>query len=120
MSVASVGFNPIPPVSIPDSRGHPANSVHAAKPEVKEKPEENQSSQPVSSAHDKQLIDLERIGQAFNKKLQFVVDQSSNEIIVKVIDKETDKVLKEIPPEELQRLHENLKEAIGLLFDEMV
>jgi flagellar protein FlaG len=29
-------------------------------------------------------------------------------------------VIKELPPEELQRLHKNLKEAVGLLFDEMV
>jgi flagellar protein FlaG len=63
--------------------------------------------------------DLERISSAFNKKLQFVVDHHSNEVIVKVIDKDTDKVIRELPPEELQRLHTNLKEAIGLLFDEL-
>jgi len=63
---------------------------------------------------------LERISLVFNRKLQFVVDHNSSEVTVKVIDKETDKVIKEIPPEELQRLHNNLKEAIGLLFDEMV
>ena len=67
-----------------------------------------------------QKRDLERIGNAFNKKLQFVVDHGSNEVLVKVIDKETDKVIKVIPPEELQRLHRNLKEAIGNLFSEMV
>jgi flagellar protein FlaG len=64
--------------------------------------------------------DLERISSAFNKKLQFVVDHNSNEVTVKVIDKDTDKVIRELPPEELQRLHRNLTEAIGLLFDEMV
>jgi flagellar protein FlaG len=48
------------------------------------------------------------------------VDQSSQQVIVKVIDKETDKVIKELPPEELQRLHRNIKEAIGLLYDELV
>jgi len=63
---------------------------------------------------------LQKLGETFNKKLQFVVDHSSNEVIVKVIDKETDKVIKELPPEELQRLYSNIKEAIGLLFDEMV
>ena len=64
--------------------------------------------------------DLQKLGETFNKKLQFVVDHRSNEVIVKVIDKETDKVIKELPPEELQRLYSNIKEAIGLLFDEMV
>ena len=64
--------------------------------------------------------DIQRISQTFNKKLQFVVDQQSHEVIVKVIDKETDKVIKVLPPEELQRLHRKLKETIGFLFNEMV
>ena len=64
--------------------------------------------------------DIGQISQAFNKKLQFVVDQRSNEVIVKVIDKATDKVIKVLPPEELQRLHRKLKETIGFLFNEQV
>ncbi len=64
--------------------------------------------------------DMERITLAFNKKLRFSIDQQTDEVIVKVIDPETDKVIKELPPEELQRLHKQLKEMIGLLFDEIV
>ena len=108
--IASVGYS-ISPVPIPDSRGQPVRQTDI--PETKSRPQTSQVQQD-------QMIDLERIGSAFNKKLQFVVDHSSNEVLVKVIDKETDKVIKVIPPEELQRLHRNLKEAIGLLFNEMV
>jgi flagellar protein FlaG len=64
--------------------------------------------------------DISQIGQAFNKKLQIIVDQQSDQIIVKVIDKSTDKVIKVLPPEELQRLHRKLKETIGFLFNEQV
>ena len=64
--------------------------------------------------------DIKRMSQVLSKKLQFVVDHGSNQVIVKVIDRETDKVIKELPPEELQRLHRNLKEAVGLLLDKMV
>jgi flagellar protein FlaG len=64
--------------------------------------------------------ELEQISLAFNKRLQFVVDHESQEVIVKVIDGETDKVIKVLPPEELQRLHDKLKETIGFLFDERV
>ena len=67
-----------------------------------------------------QAADIEHVSQAFNKKLQFVVDHQSHEVIVKVIDKETDKVIKVLPPEELQRLHRKLKETIGFLFNELV
>ncbi|MDR1931084.1 MAG: flagellar protein FlaG [Treponema sp.] len=64
--------------------------------------------------------DLERVTLAFNKKLRFVVDHQSHEITVKVIDPQTDKVIKVLPPEELQRLHRRLKETIGFLFDERI
>jgi flagellar protein FlaG len=64
--------------------------------------------------------DISHVSLAFNKKLQFVVDHQSNEVIVKVIDKETDKVIKVIPPEELRRLHRMIKETIGFLFNEEV
>jgi flagellar protein FlaG len=64
--------------------------------------------------------DIEQVSLTFNKKLQFVVDHQSQEVIVKVIDKNTDKVIKVLPPEELQRLHRKLKETIGLLFNKRV
>lgn len=68
----------------------------------------------------KTAAELEKITLAFSKKLKFVIDQQTKEVIVKVIDPETDKVIKELPPEELQRLHMRIKEMIGLLFDEKV
>jgi flagellar protein FlaG len=63
---------------------------------------------------------LEQISLSFNRRLQFVVDHKSNEISVKVIDRATDKVIKVLPPEELQRLHSRIEETIGFLFDETV
>jgi len=66
------------------------------------------------------VADLEKITVAFNKKLKFEVNHQSDDIIVKVLDPETDKVIKVLPPEELQRLHSRLKETIGFLFDERI
>jgi flagellar protein FlaG len=66
------------------------------------------------------MADLEKITVAFNKKLKFEVNQQSNAVTVKVIDPETDKVIKVLPPKELQRLHSRIKETIGFLFDEVI
>jgi len=109
-SVTSVGYTPVPTTPVPaDLRFQPASQNDTAT-QQKIKP------QVIHSTAE----DLHKMRMVFNRKLQFEVDHSSNEVIVKVIDKETDKVIKELPPEELQRLHRHLKEAIGLLFDEMV
>jgi flagellar protein FlaG len=64
--------------------------------------------------------EIEQVTLAFSKKLKFVVDHQSHEVTVKVIDPETDKVIKVLPPEELQRLHRRLKETIGVLLDERI
>jgi flagellar protein FlaG len=66
------------------------------------------------------VAEIEQVTLAFNKKLKFVVDHQSHEVTVKVIDPETDKVIKVLPPEELQRLHRRLKETIGVLLDERI
>jgi flagellar protein FlaG len=63
---------------------------------------------------------LTQVGLAFNRRLQFSVNDKSNEVVVKVIDEETDKVIKEIPARELQIVHERIKEALGLLIDERI
>lgn len=56
----------------------------------------------------------------FNRDLQYSINRETNQIIVKVVDKTTDKVIKEIPPEAIQRLQASIREAIGLLVDEQI
>ena len=69
---------------------------------------------------EKTASDLQHISLVFNSRLKFIIDHDSNEILIKVIDNETDKVIKVLPPEELQRLHSRIRETIGVLFDRMV
>ncbi len=66
------------------------------------------------------LKDILTITSIFNRKLRFSINRESNQVVVKVIDGETDKVIKEIPPEALQRLHSRMRETIGLLIDEEI
>ncbi|MBN1699877.1 MAG: flagellar protein FlaG [Spirochaetales bacterium] len=60
---------------------------------------------------------LEQVISQFNRRLKFDINREINRIVVKVIDKDTDKVIKEIPPAEIQNLILKIREAIGLLFD---
>jgi flagellar protein FlaG len=56
----------------------------------------------------------------FNKKLQYSVNKEINRVVVKIVDGETDKVIREIPPAEIQRLVARIRETLGLLFDEKI
>jgi len=79
------------------------------------RPAEKKTVEIQSAVHE-----LEQVSLAFSRKLEFVVDHDSQEVIVKVIDSETDKVIKVLPPEELQRLHQRIKDTMGFLFDQRV
>jgi uncharacterized FlaG/YvyC family protein len=61
---------------------------------------------------------LKDAGDIFKRRLDFKIDEATNRIMVKVIDTETNKVVKEIPPEQIIRLAARIQEMIGLLVDE--
>jgi len=55
-----------------------------------------------------------------NTRFSYSINEKIDSFVVKIIDRSTDKVVKEIPSRELQTLHENLREAIGIFIDRMV
>lgn len=79
-----------------------------------------QSKQVVQEqANIQQVIqELATMSASFNKRLSFSYNDKIEQTVVKVIDTSTDKVIREIPPAELQRVHERIREVLGILFDE--
>ncbi|NOY10163.1 MAG: flagellar protein FlaG [Spirochaetes bacterium] len=63
---------------------------------------------------------LERTSSIFNKRLKLYVNREINRVIIKVIDRTTDKVIREIPPEEIQHLIARIRETIGVLVDKEI
>jgi len=68
----------------------------------------------------KALKVLRQTANIFNKRLKFHINKDIGRVVVKVIDTTTDKVIKEIPPQEIQKLIARLKATIGLLVDEKI
>lgn len=64
------------------------------------------------------LKGLEQAGAIFNRRLSFSLNTKLDSVVVKVIDTDTDKVVREIPPAEIQRCYERLREVVGRLLDE--
>ena len=52
-----------------------------------------------------------------NTRFQYIIKDELDYFVVRIIDKDTDKIIREIPSKELQNIHEGIEEAIGLLFD---
>ncbi|CAD7838859.1 hypothetical protein S1OALGB6SA_2378 [Olavius algarvensis spirochete endosymbiont] len=55
-----------------------------------------------------------------NTRFQYVLKGELFNLAVRIIDKDTDKVIREIPSRELQKMHENVERALGILFDELI
>jgi flagellar protein FlaG len=53
-----------------------------------------------------------------SKSLKFSVDESTNRMLVTVLDKETGKVIKQIPSERLLKVAHSLAALKGILYDE--
>ncbi len=63
---------------------------------------------------------IERINDAakfFDRKIRIEVEKDLNIMIVKVIDGETDNVIRQIPPKELVELSKHAKDLKGLLIN---
>lgn len=58
--------------------------------------------------------------QMADKKLEFKVHEGTNRTMVKVIDRETDEIIREIPPEEILDLVDKMTELVGLMMDKRV
>ena len=53
-----------------------------------------------------------------SKRLKFSVDETTNRMLVKVVDKDSGKVIRQIPSEAILKVAHNLDALKGIIFDE--
>jgi len=64
--------------------------------------------------------DINEIVKKVKEDLSFEVHDETERMMVKVIDRKTKEVIKELPPEEMLDLSARIHEMVGLLIDEKV
>ncbi|MEJ2726789.1 MAG: flagellar protein FlaG [Deltaproteobacteria bacterium] len=64
--------------------------------------------------------EIERILDGLNKSIHFEVSSETNDVVIQVIDRQTGKIIRQIPPEELLNLRRSFQEVCGVLFDQVV
>ena len=69
---------------------------------------------------DKLIQDVNEMMQGSTTHFEFTIHEKSGEVIVKLIDDETNEVVKEIPSEKMVELMSNLRELVGLCVDEKI
>lgn len=105
--------------------------VYTAKTEPKtpvEKTPVIQSGAEVAQSIEKSLAEIKADSQELQRmtelssgrKLQFNVNKELNTVIVRIVDSNTNQVVKEIPSEDMVKLKIRIRKAIGSLYDKMV
>jgi uncharacterized FlaG/YvyC family protein len=71
---------------------------------------------------DKKLLEkiVDKLSQQFrntNTSLNFSVDEATQSLVVKVIDSDSETVIRQIPPEEILAIRARIQELLGAIFD---
>jgi uncharacterized FlaG/YvyC family protein len=111
---------------VEDSKESPsAIQLESAKPAVAEKPEAAQGDKaepegafkPSFEELESSVNEMNSLSSSMNHKVRFEVSEELGELVVNIIDTETNEVIKTIPPEYLINLRAKLHEQVGMLLD---
>lgn len=99
------------------------NGASAGK--VGDQKTENNEQPPSSDQREKRDSQIARQVQTYldetsNLQLNFKVEEDSGKTVVQMVDKETGKLIRQIPPESLVQMRAKLEELRGILFDNKV
>ncbi|WP_448523855.1 flagellar protein FlaG [Pseudothermotoga sp.] len=87
---------------------------------VSEEPKKQQEDLDLSKAMDSLKKTFERLSRFFKTEAQFTIERELNMIIIKIKDRDTGEIVRQIPPEVAVKIAKNLQELMGILFDEKV
>ena len=96
------------------------NSNHSGRVAVTERADSIQSGKEVVKPEDIKMAvsELNKLAGSFNEKVRFDLDDKTNRIIIKLINRDTNEVVSEIPSKYSIRLFEHFQEYMGLFVDE--
>ncbi|EJF70994.1 MULTISPECIES: flagellar protein FlaG [unclassified Pseudomonas] len=116
----SVKLNLSYPAAAPQSAPAPV-SADPQKPKVDAVAGAKDAQQPSSHTDLKKAVnDINEFIQAAQRKLDFSIDDSTHQVVVKVIATESGEVIRQIPSELALKLAQSLHDASSLLFDAKV
>jgi flagellar protein FlaG len=82
--------------------------------------EKNESNRVSPEVLEEVIKNLKEKLSMLNTQLQIQIDKDTDIVVVKVIDKKTKEVIRQIPPEYVLKIAKYLDEIAGLLFSEKV
>jgi len=107
--------NPLPANVFTENEAAHTRTTKGDKAQKQHKPlPKTAISEALMKALNNDMEALHRVG------LQFSVHKDTGQTVVRVVDKDTGKLIRQIPPQELLDLAAKLEDMMGILFDKQV
>lgn len=96
-----------------------ANAARGALDDKRLRQEEERAKKRLSDAEMQEVVNevQDRLEMMGGTNLQFAMDKVAEDIVVKVTDKQSGELIRQIPSEEVVMLRKKLEELTGLLFE---
>ncbi len=103
------------------------NTTDTKKLENSSEIQKDKQDEEINTKQKKEMTkkELQELTQKLNKEMEplnpdikFHYNDRVNELVVNVIDKNTDKVIRKIPSDEALKIMEKMRELVGALFDD--
>jgi len=76
------------------------------------------ASEQMTTRDVKDVLDsFQDLSQTIQTKLNFAVHEENNKIVIKVIDKESNKLIRQFPSDEMLNLQDKMRDMAGFLFN---
>lgn len=84
---------------------------------VKEDQHKGQKTLNVDGAAEEIAEKMNQVASVFSTSLAFSVDKPTGKTVIKVLDRETNEIIRQIPPEEMLQLIGKMRYVMGMLLD---
>ncbi len=103
------------------NKGQKAESTGLKKPGIQSQPLDQSKPKEVDRGSLEDAVkEANKKAISFNRHLNFSIDDSTNVVVVKVIDSDTGDVVRQIPPEEQLKLMQNFEKMQSLLLSKNI
>ena len=105
--------------------GQDIASTDAAKPLVDGqaalRPPKDSASEQLSAQEVKNtVVAFNEVFEQANIGVQYRLDENTDDLVITLIDRDTEEVLRQIPPDQILKMRQRLEELMGLIFDTTV
>ncbi len=80
----------------------------------------NADEKPSRETIEKTLVKANELARKFSRQLSFSYDERIDRVVVTVTEGDTDKVVRQLPPEEMIRLSVKMDDILGMLINQSV